>query len=109
MTRKTNKEAIDPLLEIFINEYVEILQDYEVTTQVAMTEDGVAQPMRMPMTVTGYVMDSDGEFLYLSSNGEEVNQALPISSIKHIGIVQPNDPMQNALDEVETPEGNTYN
>jgi len=98
MKRKT-------LFEMFVTEYVEIVQDYEITTSVNMTEEGHASEIRMPMMVTGFVLDSDGEFLFLSQDGEEVNQAIPISSIKNISIASVTDSTTEALDNIEPPEG----
>lgn len=93
--------------DIFIDEYVEILQDYEVTTNITIADE--LREVRMPMTVSGYVKDTDDYFLFLSTDGQEINQALPIESIKHIGIIPQVDPIMEMLDEVETPEGNNFN
>lgn len=97
----------DMFFDIFINEYVEILQDYEVTTNITIAEE--LREIRMPMTVTGYVKDTDDYFLFLSTDGNEINQALPIESIKHIGILQQTDPIMEMLDQADTPEGNSFN
>lgn len=98
----------DTFFETFAGEFVEIVQDFEVTTNLNIVDDRV-QEMRMPMTVSGFVMDSDGEFLYLSPEGEEINQALPIHTIKHICIVPVANPLQEMLDIVEPPEGKDFN
>lgn len=97
----------DMFFDIFIDEYVEILQDYEVTTNITIADE--LREVRMPMTVSGYVKDTDDYFLFLSTDGQEINQALPIESIKHIGIIPQVDPIMEMLDEVETPEGNNFN
>lgn len=97
------KKTADTFFETFAGEFLEIVQDFDVTTSFNMGEHG-PQEVRMPMTVTGFLMDSDGEFLYLSPDGEEINQALPIDSIKHIGIVELKDPEQSILDDVPEPE-----
>lgn len=99
----------DLFFEIFSGEYVEILQDFEITTTMNMSEHGEAHEIRMPMTVSGVLMDTDGEFLFLSSDGEQVNQALPIHTIKHIGIVPMKDQMQEVLDDVEPDPGSQFN
>lgn len=95
------------LFETFAGEHCEIVQDYEITTQLKMTEEGPTE-IRVPMTVTGIVLDSDGEFLFLSSTGEEVDQAIPISSIKVIQIVPVSNPHDDQIDEFDPPEG-AYN
>lgn len=94
--------------ETFCGEFCEIVQDYEITTQVSLTEEGATNELRMPMTVVGFVMDSDEGFLFLSEDGEEVREALPISSIKHIRIVSVPNPLDSILDDIEVPEG-SYN
>jgi hypothetical protein len=105
MSKKT-----DLLFDTFAGEHVEIVQDFEVTTQLHIDpESGTPAEIRMPMTVTGVVMDTDGEFLFLSADGQEVNQALPIWTIKHIGIVDTTDTMQAVLDSIEPEDGNSYN
>lgn len=95
----------DLFFETFAGEMVEILQDFEVTMNVSLTGDGEVQEMRTPMTVSGILLDTDGEFLFLSNDGESVNQALPIHTIKHIGIVGNTDTLQEVLDEIDTPSG----
>lgn len=90
--------------ETFAGEFVEIVQDFEVTTSINATEEGYATEVRVPMTVTGFVMDSDGEFIYLSPDGENVNQALPINTIKHIAIVDLKDPLEEVLDDIPSPD-----
>jgi hypothetical protein len=99
----------DMFFDIFVNEYVEIVQDYEVTTNISLTTDGDVKEMRMPMTVSGMVKDSDDYFLFLSTDGHEINQAVPIESIKHIGIVKQSDPMLEMLDDVEPPDEKDFN
>jgi hypothetical protein len=103
------KQINDLFFDTFAGAWVEILQDYEVTTSVNMTSKGEAQQLRMPMTITGCVMETDGEFLFLSTDGQEVNQALPIHSIKHIGIINPIDPVQEILDNIDVPDGQGFN
>ena len=88
--------------ETFAGEFVEIVQDFEITTSFNQHEDHMHE-VRMPMTVSGFVMDTDDEFIYLSPDGENVNQALPIHTIKHIGIVQASNELQDLLDSVPNP------
>ena len=94
----------DIFFETFTGKFVEIVQDFEITTSVNITEDGAPMEMRMPMMVTGVVLDSDNEFLFLSQDGEEVNQALPINSIKHIQIIKASDQEDQILDMTPEPE-----
>lgn len=89
--------------ETFVSEYVEIVQDYEVTHSISITDDGPTE-MKVPMTVAGFVMDSDDTFLYLGPDGESVTQALPLTSIKHIAIVQVTDPVEDMFEGLPDPE-----
>lgn len=103
------KSKADMFFDIFVDEFVEILQDYEVTTNVALSENGEVQPLRMPMTITGYVKETDDYFLFMSKDGKEINQALPIESIKHIAIVDQSDTIMDILDEANPPEDQGFN
>lgn len=93
----------DLFFEIFTGEFVEIIQDFEITASFNIVEDH-PQEVRMPMTVTGYLLDSDGDFLYLSRDGEGVDQALPLHTVKHIAIVEMKDASDEILDNTEPPE-----
>lgn len=90
-------------LAVFATEFVEIVSNLNITTQVNMTDDGQIQPLEMPLTVAGFVMDVDEMFVYLSKDGENINQALPLDSIKHIAIVNFNEKNQEILDESDFP------
>jgi hypothetical protein len=100
--KKNKNDDIHPLVFMFGGEFVEIVQDFEITTQIKIDEDH-SQEIRMPMTVQGFLADCDGTFVYLSNDGEEISQALPVSSIKHIALIDLTDQEQDLLDEVPSP------
>lgn len=95
--------------EIFCGEFVEIVTDLQITNQVAMGEDGQVHEMKMPLTLTGFVMYADEEFIYLSPDGESVNQAFPKSDLKHIQIVDLEAQVNEIFDIPDPAEGHGYN
>lgn len=103
------KAKVNVFLTVFASEFVEIISDLNLTTNIQVSEEGHTTPVDMPLTVTGFVMDVDDLFVYLSHDGENVNQALPILSVKHVAIVDINAKMDEALDEFDLPdEGSEY-
>jgi hypothetical protein len=89
--------------ETFRGEYIQLVQDFEVTTHFNVSEDH-AQEVRMPMTVQGFLMDFTDGILYLSPDGININQALPFESVKHVEILELKDEIQEMLDETTPPE-----
>jgi hypothetical protein len=103
------KKQVNPFFETFAGEYVQIVQDFEITTYINVSEDQ-SQEVRMPMTCTGFLMDLVDGMVYLSPDGENINQALPFDSVKHVEIVELKDAEQEALDEVPDPKNRSgYN
>jgi hypothetical protein len=100
--KKDNKE--DLFLSIFVSEFVEIVSDLNIVTSINVNDEGQTSPVEMPLTVAGFVMDADSRFVYLSQDGEGINQALPIQSIKHIAIVDVNAKSEQEIDESDFPE-----
>lgn len=96
-------KKLNVFFETFRGEYIQIVQDFEITMQMAISEDQ-AQEVRMPMTVTGFLMDHADGFLYLSPDGININQALPFESVKHVEILEVKDELAEALDEIPEPE-----
>jgi hypothetical protein len=97
------KKSNSVFLNVFVSEFVEIVSDLNITTSITVNEEGQTQPVQMPLTVSGFVMDTDDAFVYLSQDGENINQALPINSIKHVAIVDV-AAKDAELDEVDFPE-----
>ena len=89
-------------LNVFGNEFVEVVTNLNIVTSINVGEDGV-QPVEMPLTVSGFVMDVDDMFVYLSKDGVEVDQGIPLDSIKHIAIVTFNKGTEDILDESDFP------
>lgn len=86
-------------LTVFVGEMVEILTDLKMESSIPVAED-IVQTVQVPLTVNGFVMDVDDTFVYLSPDGENVNQALPLNSIKHIAISEIKAPEDVLIDEM---------
>lgn len=109
---KKSSANIDPILKTFGLEFVQIVQDYEITSSIHLSPDGEGgvQELRMPMIIQGFLMDVQDGFIYLSPDGENVNQMLPVSSLKNLEIIEIKDEALEALDQAEEPDNNTgYN
>lgn len=102
--KKPVKKRSNLFFQTFIGEYVNVTINLEVTSSINLSEDGHAHEIRIPLTITGFMMDFDGEFIYLSPDGKDVNQAFLKSDLKHIEILKIKDEMEQALDDVEAPE-----
>jgi hypothetical protein len=98
------KKSNSVFLNVFVSEFVEIVSDLNITTSITVNEEGQTQPVQMPLTVSGFVMDTDDSFVYLSQDGENINQAIPLKDVKHIAIVDVAAKEQQILDSVEFPE-----
>lgn len=104
------KPSSNIFFETFAGEFCEIILSLEIPHNINMDSEGNTHEMRMPLTIQGFVMDADEDFIYLSPDGESVNQAFPRRDLKHIQIIEPSNPMQDLLDETPEPEdGSHYN
>lgn len=90
--------------EMFAGEFCEMILDLQITNSVNLDSEGHAHNMQMPLTIQGFVMDVDQQFVYLSPDGETINQAFPLKDLKHIAIVEVTNPLQELLDEVPEPD-----
>jgi hypothetical protein len=98
------KKNNNAFFETFAGEFVEIILDLQITNSVNLDGEGNVHEMQMPLTLQGFVMDADDQFVYLSPDGENINQAFPIKDLKHIAIVDVANPLQELLDEIPEPE-----
>ena len=104
------KTTSNVFFETFAGEFVEVILDLEVTHNINLDGDGHPHEMKMPLTLQGFIMDADDDFIYLSPDGVNVNQAFPRRDLKHIAIVEPVNPLQEILDEIPEPDSSTgYN
>lgn len=94
---------VNPFFETFVGEYIQVVQDFEITTYIQVSEEQ-SQEVRMPMTCTGFLMDLVDGMVYLSPDGENINQALPFSSVRHVEIVELKDEVQEMLDNSPDPK-----
>lgn len=97
------KKSNNVFFETFAGEYCEVILDVQIPSSFNLTE-GEMHEVKMPLTVNGFVMDADDVFIYLSTDGESVNQAFPIKDLKHISIVEVKNPLQELLDEIPEPK-----
>ena len=106
------KSTGDIFLQNFAGEFVEVILDMKVPQNIEVNAEGEVITVEGPLSVAGFVLDSDENFLFLSEDGENVNQAIQLKDIKHIAIstVTEKDPLidERLLDE-ETPEDGSYN
>lgn len=96
-------EDSSQFLNVFGDEYVEIVTNLNITTSINVSEEGHVQPVEMPLTVSGFVKDVDNMFVYLSKDGVEVDQGVPLNSIKHVAIIDVNKGSDDLLDESDFP------
>lgn len=95
------------LLQTFGGEYIEVITDLKVTQSVQSGEHGEPIGIEVPMIIAGFLMDADAHFIYLSPDGEEVNEAIPLTSIKHLAIIAPGQEktiFDSILEEMPEPE-----
>lgn len=91
--------------EIFNGEFVEIITDLQVIQSVQMSTDNEVTSMPpTPLIINGFLMDNDNTFLYLSKDGVQVNQAIPLDSVKHIEIIDIKKAINQVLDDIPDPD-----
>lgn len=105
------KKSVNRFLETFVGEFIEVITDMNVIQSMAIDSEGTpVEGPPMPMIVNGFLMDCDDTFAYLSTTGEEVNQAIPMSCIKHVQIVDVKNEIEEMLDTIPDPgPGSTFN
>jgi len=98
-------------LETFVSEYIEIITDMQTVQSMKIDSEGnITDGPPIPMIVNGFLLDCDDTFVYLSSSGETVDQAIPLDSIKHVQIVEIKSELDSYLDTIPDPEKETdYN
>lgn len=97
-------------LDIFIGEYVVLIVNLDVTESITVSEEGHTTPVNSKMTLEGFLLDMDNEFIYLSDNGEEVTEAVRRDDLRYIKRVDVKNPLEEMLDQAAEPENDTgYN
>lgn len=77
--------------------------------QVVDGKDG-PEELTVPMVIHGFIMDADDDFIYLSPDGENVNQCIPFDIIKHVQIITEEDQLDEMLDQIGAPDNESgYN
>lgn len=94
-------------LTVFAGEYVQIITSVSDNVLIP-TEDGGQHPVEAPLLISGFVMDNDGVFIYLSEDGENVNQAVTLTAIQHIGIVDLSAKEAEPMDDIDIPDDSSF-
>ncbi len=95
--------------EMFAGEFVEIITDLKIPQSINVDQEGNTTEVQMPLTVNGFFMDIDDNFVYLSPDGENVKQSIPVNSIKYIEIVNLEQEAEEMLDNIPEPDSGSYN
>lgn len=97
-------------LDIFIGEYVLMIVNLDVVESITVNEEGQTAPITSKMSLEGFLLDMDNEFIYLSDNGEEVTEAVKREDLRYIKRVDVKNPLEEMLDQAAEPENDTgYN
>lgn len=101
------------LLNAFGNEFVEITcRKMSMTATQQNAEEMLSNTI--PVTIRGFFVDVDEQFVYLSDTDEEnsiISQAIPIDEIGHIKVLTEKDVYDELLEETgnEKPDKGHYN
>ena len=99
MTDKPNNKTLDTFFLTFCGQMVSI------TTNLTMNvTEGHINSGTFPVFYEGILLDFDDEFLYLSKNAVEINQAVKRKSIVHIIVTEEKDQFTEILEGM--PKGN---
>lgn len=91
-----SKDKIDLLFETFVGESVSILLDKEIE-QIRQTETHI-ETLKSSLSVNGYIIDMDDDFIYLGYNQESIAQAVKKSYIIHVEISNESDEILSSID-----------
>lgn len=95
--KKTDK--LDLLFDTFVGEAVTILLDKEIE-QTRQTQTQI-ETLKSALSVNGYIIDMDDDFLYLGYTPDHTAQAVKKSFIIHIEIT--NNVSDDVLLDIELP------
>lgn len=100
------KTKEDVFFDVFGGEFCEILHSLQVPSNINITEDGEVKEINTPVVLNGFIMEVTDGWVFLSPDGETIDQAVPLSDVRHISIVKLD---QEEVDEIPEPEDKTYN
>lgn len=83
---KMNNKKAEVFFNVFGGEFVEIVHTLEVPLSIEV-EEGHTHDIKVPLTLNGFVMDVADGWVFLSPDGENVNQAVPLGDVRHIAII----------------------
>jgi hypothetical protein len=91
-------------LDIFIGEYVLVIINLDVVESITVSEEGHTSPVNSKMSVEGFILDMDNEFIYMSNNGEEVTECFRREDLRYIKRIEVKDGYDHLMDAIEAPE-----
>lgn len=90
------------LFMTFQGEFVNILLSTNLSTTQQVDDEIMSA--EIPLSVEGFLVDEDDQFLYIGPSPALADKAVGKQHVLLIQLKQPDDALQNALDEME-PEG----
>lgn len=90
------------LFDFFVGDIVSIILDQQVEHTIEKTNS--VQTMKSPLSVQGYVLDMDDEYVYLGHSPDQISQAVKIDFIVHIETAKEENPINKILNEIDTPD-----
>lgn len=94
LAKRKETDTHDLFFLTFVGEFVEIVGS-------TLSGDGTAI---VPLVVTGFLLDLDDKFYYLSDDGMSVKRAIKITDLKAIEIVETKTHFDQMLDNVLIPD-----
>jgi hypothetical protein len=107
MTVKKKKAEIkrDTFFQVFCGEAISVMLDRDVE-QTKQTETQM-ESLKTSISVQGYLIEMDDDFLYLGYEPEMINQAVKISSIVHVETME--NPLDEIMNSMEVPKDGGFN
>lgn len=82
--------------KLFIGEYVEILSNAR----------NIIQGDILPLSVQGYILDMDDDFLYVGETPLEIKFAVKREDVRYLEIIEPKTIFDHMLDQTDLSEQN---
>ena len=94
----------------FEGEYVNILTKMISHRSMQNVDTGDITEENTPLTVTGFVLDIDDEFIYLGEDPHQISKAVNRESVEYVEINNPTSPFDDILDQLgDKPEEKDIN
>lgn len=99
------------LFKIFENKFVSIITRMKMEKQTSSGD--MIEIIKTPVSINGYLVDSDDKFYYLGHSPDSINQAIPHTDVAHIEVVAQDaeiaDVMEQLLLNGEIPPEDKFN